>query len=76
MAITVTGGRWPVHYVSVELVGDGQPAAYWWAEDARAVSSYPFLPLPRSGRFTYTVQVVDEFGCAASTVGAVTVEPS
>jgi hypothetical protein len=74
--VTVTGGATPVHYVAIEIVGDGQPGAYFWSQDARGAGTPYVMPVPtRSGRFTYTVQVVDEMGCAASTVGAVTVAP-
>ena len=74
--VTVTGGASPVHYVALDLVGDGQPGAYFWTYDARVTGSTYVMPAPtRSGTFTYTVNVVDEMGCAASTVGTVTVAP-
>jgi hypothetical protein len=60
------GGPSPVHAVSLDFVGDGQPAWYFVPFDARQASAYVVGPLKRQGRFEFTAHASDEMGCEVS----------
>lgn len=65
--ITVTGGRWPVHAVTLTLNGSNQPATYYLVrEDARGTLTYAVGPLTKIGRFQMSIAVSDERGCEAT----------
>jgi hypothetical protein len=62
---TITGPS-PVHYVAIDMLGDGEPAWYFTMFDARFTAPYVLGPMKKRGRFEMTVRAVDEMGCEIS----------
>jgi hypothetical protein len=61
LPITIAAGA-PVHAVTIDFIGDGQPAFYFVPSEGRGTITYPITPV-RSGRYEVTIAVVDERGC-------------
>lgn len=67
--MTVSGGKWPVHGVVLDLIGDGQSAWYYLVEDARGQRRMNLLVTAVPGTYQLTVSVQDERGCTATLPG-------
>ena len=63
--LTITSYR-PVHYVSIALVGSGQPAFYFTGFDLRGTPNFTIGPLKPKGRFLMNIYVMDESGCSTA----------
>lgn len=56
----------PVTAVAIQLVGSGQPAAYFTGVDMRGTIRLSLGPLPRAGRYLMNISASDQAGCSAS----------
>lgn len=59
-------GAWPVHAVTVDVLGDNRPAWYLLSADARGTTTATVGPFAAAGNFAVIVTAQDELGCEAS----------